>query len=117
MAGRSGLVCNLLEFLEIHSPIRSGRHLDQVTEKTRHVKTGEAGLSHCTRLELRYFFAGPLVTILFGNPRAVGPFCFFERLFGQRWRKLIDFNSAWSVMKFRDDTDALGALGVVKVGV
>ena len=93
MAGRSGLVSDLLEFLEIHSPIRCGRHLDQVTEKTRHVKTGEAGLSHGARLELRNFFARPLVTILLRNAGAVRAFRFFECLFSQRRRKLIDFDS------------------------
>ena len=93
MAGRSGLISDLLEFLEIHSPIRCGRHLDQVTEKTRHVKTGEAGLSHRTRLELRNFFARPLVTVLFRNAGAVRAFRFFECLFSQRRRKLIDFDS------------------------
>ena len=34
MAGRPGLISDFLEFLEIHSPIRCRRHLDQVTEKT-----------------------------------------------------------------------------------
>ena len=93
MAGSSGLVSDLLEFLETHSPIRCGRYLDQVTEKTRHVKTGEPGLSHGTRLELRNFFARPLVTVLFRYAGAVRAFGFFECLFTQRRRKLIDFDS------------------------
>ena len=84
MAGRSGLISDLLEFLEIHSPIRCGRHLDQVTKKTRHMKTGEPGLSHRTRLELRNFFARPLVTVFFRNAGAVRAFRFFECLFSQR---------------------------------
>ena len=106
MAGRSGLLSDLLEFLQIHSPIGGRRHFDQMTEKTRNVKTGETGLSHSTPLELPNFLARPLVAVLFRDAGAVRAFRSFKCLFGQRRRKLINFDPGRSIMKLRNNTDA-----------
>src|SRR6266481_5064705 len=72
------------------------------------MKTGETRLCHGAYLELGHFFSGPLIAVLFRYARTIWAFRLFERFLVYLWRELINLYSRRGVMKFRDDTYALG---------